>query len=206
MGETRGKIFESIAKVMEDIKAVEKDSVNEQQQFKYRGIDAVMNALNPALVKNKVFIVPQVLERTREERKTARGGNMIYTVLRVKYTFYAEDGSFIEAIVAGEGMDSGDKSSNKALAAAFKYACFQVFCIPTEEMKDPDADTQEESTKIEYVTDEMRQKFISECVRIGKAKSAVLSAIGGTTLAELTVQQYNIAMDGFRKTPDRATV
>lgn len=205
MGETREKIFESIAKVMEDIKAVEKDSVNEQQKFKYRGIDAVMNALNPALVKNKVFIIPQVLEQTREERKTARGGNMIYTVLRVKYTFYAEDGSFIEAIVAGEGMDSGDKSSNKALAAAFKYACFQVFCIPTEEMKDPDADTQEESTKIEYATDEMRQKFISECVRIGKAKSAVLSAIGGTTLAELTVQQYNIAMDGFRKTPDRAT-
>ena len=205
MGETRGKIFESIAKVMEDIKAVEKDSVNEQQRFKYRGIDAVMNALNPALVKNKVFIVPQVLERTREERKTAKGGNIIYTVLRVKYTFYAEDGSYIEAIVPGEGMDSGDKSSNKALAAAFKYACFQVFCIPTEEMKDPDADTQEESTKIEYATDEMRQKFISECIRIGKAKSAVLSAIGGTTLAELTVQQYNIAMDGFKKTPDRAT-
>ena len=205
MGETRGKIFESIAKVMEDIKAVEKDSVNEQQRFKYRGIDAVMNALNPALVKNKVFIVPQVLERTREERKTAKGGNIIYTVLRVKYTFYAEDGSYIEAIVPGEGMDSGDKSSNKALAAAFKYACFQVFCIPTEEMKDPDADTQEESTKIEYATDEMRQKFISECIRIGKAKSAVVSAIGGTTLGELTVQQYNSAMDGFKKTPDRAT-
>lgn len=196
-------IFESIAKVMEDIGAVEKDSTNEQQRFKYRGIDAVMNALNPALVKNKVFIVPQVLERTREERKTAKGANMIYTVLRVKYTFYAEDGSCVEAIVPGEGMDSGDKSSNKALAAAFKYACFQVFCIPTEEMKDPDADTHEESEKIEYATDEMRRKFISECARIGKTKSSILEAIGGTTLAELTVEQYEVAMKGFRKTPDK---
>ena len=51
------------------------------------------------------------------------------------------------AVVQGEGMDSGDKSSNKAMSVAFKYACFQVFCIPTEEMKDPDADTPPESVK-----------------------------------------------------------
>jgi hypothetical protein len=45
-------------------------------------------------------------------------------------------------------MDSADKSSNKAMAVAFKYACFQVFCIPTEEMAkdDPDAYSPEEST------------------------------------------------------------
>ena len=42
-------------------------------------------------------------------------------------------------------MDSGDKASNKALSIAFKYACFQVFCIPTEEMKDPDAETPPDS-------------------------------------------------------------
>ncbi|MFS0844210.1 MAG: ERF family protein [Roseburia hominis] len=30
-------------------------------------------------------------------------------------------------------MDSGDKATNKAMSVAFKYACFQVFCIPTEE-------------------------------------------------------------------------
>ncbi len=32
---------------------------------------------------------------------------------------------------------------NKAMSIAFKYACFQVFCIPTEEMKDPDAESHE---------------------------------------------------------------
>ena len=44
-------------------------------------------------------------------------------------------------MTVGEGMDSGDKATNKAMAIAFKYACFQVFCIPTEEMKDPDEET-----------------------------------------------------------------
>ena len=136
-------IYEAISRCMEEIGAVGKDAVNKQQGFKYRGIDAVMNAINPALTKNHVFIVPEVLDQSREERTTKSGGALIYSVCRIKYTFYAEDGSCIEAVTVGEGMDSGDKATNKALAIAFKYACFQVFCIPTEEMKDPDEETQD---------------------------------------------------------------
>lgn len=143
MAETAKKmnIYEAISRCMEEIGAVGKDAVNKQQGFKYRGIDAVMNAINPALTKNHVFIVPEVLDQSREERTTKSGGALIYSVCRIKYTFYAEDGSFIEAVTVGEGMDSGDKATNKAMAIAFKYACFQVFCIPTEEMKDPDEET-----------------------------------------------------------------
>ena len=136
-------IYEDISRCMEEIGAVGKDAVNKQQGFKYRGIDAVMNAINPALTKNHVFIVPEVLDQSREERTTKSGGALIYSVCRIKYTFYAEDGSCIEAVTVGEGMDSGDKATNKAMAIAFKYACFQVFCIPTEEMKDPDEETQD---------------------------------------------------------------
>lgn len=133
-------IYESIAAAMKDIGAIGKTSKNQSQGFFFRGIDAVMNGINPALVKNKIFIVPEVLEQTREERTSTRGGTLIYSVCRIKYTFYAEDGSSISATVIGEGMDSGDKATNKAMSIAFKYACFQVFCIPTEEMADPDAE------------------------------------------------------------------
>ena len=143
MAETAKKmsIYEAISRCMEEIGAVGKDAVNKQQGFKYRGIDAVMNAINPALVKNHVFIVPEVLDQQRQERTTNKGAVLIYSICRIKYTFYAEDGSFIEAVTVGEGMDSGDKATNKAMAIAYKYACFQVFCIPTEEMKDPDEET-----------------------------------------------------------------
>lgn len=145
MAETAKKmnIYEAISRCMEEIGAVGKDAVNKQQGFKYRGIDAVMNAINPALIKNHVFIVPEVLEQQRQERTTNKGSVLIYSICRIKYTFFAEDGSCIEAVTVGEGMDSGDKATNKAMAIAFKYACFQVFCIPTEEMKDPDEETQD---------------------------------------------------------------
>ena len=140
-------IYESITKIMEEVPAIGKDKVNKQQGFKFRGIDDVMNALQPLLAKNKVFIVPEILEQIREERTTSKGGNLIYSICKIKYKFYAEDGSNIEAITIGEGMDSGDKATNKAMAIAMKYALFQVFCIPTEEMKDPDGETPEESKK-----------------------------------------------------------
>lgn len=134
-------IYESIPSVMGGIGAISKSKKNAQQGFMYRGIDDVMNALQPLLVEHKVFVAPEVLEQTREERQTKNGGNLIYSILTVKYTFFAEDGSHVSATVIGEGMDSGDKASNKAMSVAYKYACFQIFSIPTEEMQDPDAST-----------------------------------------------------------------
>lgn len=143
-----GRIYEAICGVMEDIGAVGKNDVNKQQGFRYRGIDAVMNALSPAMNKHKVFCVPTVLEHTREERQTAKGTQLLYSICKIQFRFYTTDGSFVEAVTVGEGMDSGDKATNKAMAIAFKYACFQTFCIPTEElMDDPERDSPEAGKK-----------------------------------------------------------
>lgn len=141
-------IYESITAIMQDVGAIGKDKKNQQQGFSYRGIDDVLNHMQPLLAKHKVFVMPEVLEQTREERQTSRGGNLIYSICKIKFTFCAEDGSSVAAITIGEGMDNGDKASNKAMSAAFKYALFQVFCIPTEEMKDSDAETPEGSTPV----------------------------------------------------------
>ena len=141
-------IYTAINNIMDEIGAITKSKKNNQGTgFMYRGVDDVMNALQPLLIKHGVFCVPEVLEHTREERVTKNGGNLIYSILKMKYTFYAADGSSVNTIVIGEGMDSGDKASNKALSIAFKYACFQLFCIPTEEMKDPDSETPPGSIK-----------------------------------------------------------
>jgi len=135
-----GKIYGLIGQAMNKIGAIGKNSVNSQQGFKYRGIDAVYNALNPVMAELGLFICPEVLDQQREERTTAKGATLIYTVLTMKYTVYAPDGSNVSVVVVGEGMDSGDKSSNKAMSVAMKYAMFQLFFIPTEDLIDPDAE------------------------------------------------------------------
>lgn len=140
------KIFSTINSVMSELGAITKNKRNQQQGFSYRGVDDVMNALNPLMVKNKLFCVPKVLRNEREERQTSRGSNLLYSIVTMEYTLYAEDGSSVSAVVIGEGMDSGDKATNKAMAIAYKYAMFQIFSIPTEETApDADRDTPEES-------------------------------------------------------------
>ena len=172
MAEKVMNIYETISAVMADVGAIGKNSKNPQQGFMYRGIDAVMNALNPAMVKYHLFVVPEVLEQTREERTTSKGGLLIYSICKIKFTFYAQDGSSVTAVVIGEGMDSGDKSSNKAMSVGYKYACFQVFCIPTEEMKDPDAESHTPEPKT-LNPKRAEQQAIAES-KIGEAKINVL--------------------------------
>lgn len=185
--DNKGKIIESLNAIQDEIGAIGKEKKNQQQGFMFRGIDQVMNALHPLLAKHGVVVIPEVLETKREERQTKSGGNIIYTMHKVCYHFAATDGSQICAVVTGEGMDSADKSSSKALAVAYKYAMFQVFCIPTEEMAkaDPDNYTPDDSRP----TAEQIRRYIDNCE--SKADLADLAAMYGSFIkADPDLSQY----------------
>lgn len=217
------KIYTAISAVMSEVGVVGKDKKNAQQGFKYRGIDDVMNALSPALAKNHIFVVPEVLEQTREDRQTKNGGILTYSILKIKYTFYAEDGSSVSAVVIGEGMDSGDKASNKSMSIAFKYACFQVFCIPTEEMKDPDGETPPETIPKSHTQpavlppvlpdyiDEIKQTvLLKDLHRTGYSMAAALKLISQKfpddaprKIGEITEQHFAYIILKLEKLPDK---
>lgn len=139
--EAQKNIYSAIAEVMTNVNAISKGRKNDQQHFMFRGIDDVMNELHPIMAAAGLFVVPTVMHEERSQGTTSRGGSMFYTRLTIKFTFYAQDGSSLDAVVIGEAMDSGDKASNKALSVGLKYALLQVFCIPTEDDKDPDAES-----------------------------------------------------------------
>lgn len=142
-----GTIHTKMAAILKDVEAIGKNARNQQQGFNYRGIDDVYNTLNPVLAKHGVYMTSEILNKTREERTTIKSDGkqsvLAFTCLRMRYRFHAEDGSSVTTEVEGEGMDSGDKSSNKAMAIAHKYALLQAFCIPTKDLDDPDAQTHE---------------------------------------------------------------
>jgi hypothetical protein len=174
MADTTPAIYKAIIGVMAEINAIGKDRKNQQQGFAYRGIDDVMNELHAALTKNKVFVVPEVLNEERSTGKTRSGGDLFYTRLKIRFTFYAEDGSSVAAVVIGEAMDSGDKASNKALSIGLKYAMLQVFCIPTEDEKDPDAQSPQPAP----------QSMKAETKKTAPAKFDFAPKGGETTAAE----------------------
>ena len=179
----KAKIYAAMAAVMADMVSIGKDSTNQQQDFKYRSIDAVYNALNPLLAKHGIFTTPEVVEKTREERTNSKGTVLAFTCLRMKYTFWADDGSSVSCVVEGEGMDSGDKSSNKAMAMAHKYALLQTFCVPTEEQKDTDAEAHELASAADKFLDSITAAQALDELREVKAAIGLANLSGPTRTA-----------------------
>lgn len=146
MNESTPAVYAAIACVQSAIAKVgiQKTRKNQQQGYAFRGIDDVYSALAPLLAEHGLCIIPRVLSRTCTERQTQKGGALFYTCCDVEYTVAAvKDGSTVTARIMGEAMDSGDKSTNKALSAAYKYLCLQLFCIPTEGDNDADSTSHE---------------------------------------------------------------
>ena len=203
-----GKIYKAIADTMNDVSAVGKSSHNKNQNYWFRGIDAVMNALHPAMTKNRIFVVPEVLEQQREERQ-GKSGKLLYSICKIKYSFFADDGSSVSAIVIGEGMDSGDKATNKAMSVAFKYACFQVFCIPTEDIIDPDAESPElaqTQAPAQTIAPEQINRLKAEMMRTGITAKTVLSMAKVGKVEEIDPRTYEAIMKKFSITPDAVPV
>lgn len=183
------KIYTAIPAIMDEIGHIGKDKKNTQQGFMFRGIDQVMNTMKPLLAKYGVFAVPEVVDTQRSERTTKSGGNLIYTIHKIKYHFVASDGSEVCATVVGEGMDSADKSSNKAMAVAFKYACFQVFCIPTEEMAKDDPDGYSPEASVPTPSQAELKRYIDNCHTVEDFQD--LNAMWGAAIkADPMLSQY----------------
>lgn len=136
-------IFKKMSDVMKEIGYIGKDQKNQAQGFKFRGIDQFVNTLYPALTKHGVFMAPECVSETHEikevTRSTGKTGYDKHVTILMKYHFFAEDGSsVVVGPIPAEGLDSGDKATNKALSAALKYALIQTFSVPTEDMEDGD--------------------------------------------------------------------
>lgn len=153
-------VYKAISQVARELaeQGIKKDSVNQQQRFNFRGIDAVYNALAPALVKHGLLILPRMSDRTITERTGKSGGALFFVTVKAEFDFVSvEDGSIHTVTTYGEAMDSGDKATNKAMSIAYKYAAFQAFCIPTEETA-IDADAEVHNVKA-ISPDELLQQF-----------------------------------------------
>lgn len=174
------KVYESISKVMLELskEGIEKSQKNTQQGYKYRGIDDVYNSLSRLMPKHSLVILPRVISRDVSERQTSKGGVIFYVTIVCDFDFVcAVDGSIHTVRTFGEAMDSADKATNKAMSAAYKYACLQAFCIPTEGDNDADATTHEvvpssseknNDLKPRTVSHEEAKKIESACTECGK--------------------------------------
>ena len=140
-GQTLPTVQAAVSAVMADVRAVAKKDRNTSQGggFLFRGIDAVVNAVGPALRTHGVVVTPHLDQIERREGRTSKGGTLNYVAVVVTYTFTGPAGDTMTATVPGEAFDSGDKATAKAMSVAFRTCLLQALTLPTDEA-DPDAD------------------------------------------------------------------
>ena len=129
------KVYQAISDVQKALAeiGIGKGRKNQAQGYNFRGIDDVLQALAPLLSQCGLVVIPRVLSCQRDTVVNAKGTTLFYVTVDVEYDLVGvEDGSKHTARILGEAMDSGDKATNKAMSAAYKYFALQTFCIPVE--------------------------------------------------------------------------
>lgn len=180
---------------------IAKGRKNQSQGYAFRGIDDVYSSLSPYLAEHKLCILPRVIERNVLEKETKTGSALFYTTLRVEFDFVsALDGSKHTVCTVGEAMDTGDKSSNKAMSAAYKYAAFMTFCIPTEGDNDADSTTHEPKAAVKPKQEPLGETVSSLATEDQlKALKVFFGNPDTTTKVEEALKYYKLTPDDMQK-------
>lgn len=162
-------VYEAIAKVQAALAkdGIGKDRKNKEQGYTFRGIDDLYNSLASHLSQAGLCILPRVLAREMKDRLSKNNTPLFNVVVEVEFDFVcAADGSKHTVKTFGEAMDMADKATNKAMSAAYKYACLQTFCIPTEGDNDADGSSPEVAppAKGTFDSPQLREQFVINCV------------------------------------------
>lgn len=137
-------VFEAWSAVMHEVQSIEKGEFNKVQGFRFRGIDAVMDAVGPALRKHGVIVVPTVAAEYDSTAYETRGRDgkpptgMINRIVRTTFTVFGPAGDSFTGVTFGEAADSGDKALTKAQTVALRVFLLQALAVPSGDV-DPDA-------------------------------------------------------------------
>ncbi|MBZ6258161.1 ERF family protein [Streptomyces olivaceus] len=150
------RVFAAIAAVMQDVMPVAKDKENQQQRYKFRGVDDAMSAMAGPMRTHGLFILPSIAAHRAERR----GEKMTHVNITMRYHVYGPAGDCLTAEVPGEASDFADKATNKAQSAALKYLLFTLFMIPVDgrSIDDGDHDTPTEPTAAHRAEQQQRQQ------------------------------------------------
>lgn len=195
------EVYKAIAAVQGELAktGISKDGVNSSQNYKFRGIDQVYGALSPLLAKHGLCVLPRIVEREMHEKVTIKEWNgqkkesvLFYVTVTAEFDFVSsEDGSSHTVRTYGEAMDSGDKATNKAMSAAYKYAAFMAFAIPTEGDNDADSQTHEVvNASVQYISPAQEMDLIDLAREVSADEAKFLKWCNVPSWSAIPAQNY----------------
>lgn len=143
-GRVRGLARPAVLRLMRKVVALGKtgQAPKDAGGFKFRGIEAVMDAIGSAMRDEEVGLILETKIVDKDiDRTIVNGRTWTSVIVTIRYTFiHPEDDSEHSFEMVGEGRDLGDKSASKAASMAAKYGLCQALMIPFTNMADADAE------------------------------------------------------------------
>lgn len=124
-------IYEKILSVMQNVQYMAKDDEVAFSSTRYKALseEKVTGIMRAELIRHKMVIYPIHQESSRTGQITHV--DVVYRMVNVE-----NPDEYIDIASCGDGADSQDKGSGKAMTYAFKYMWLRTFALPTGE--DPD--------------------------------------------------------------------
>lgn len=124
-------IYEKILAIMQDVKYLEKDDHVKFNSTDYKALseEKVTSIMREELIKNQLVVFPIAQDSNR-------AGNITHVDTKYRMVNVEKPDEFIEIVSCGDGADSQDKGSGKAMTYSYKYMWLRTFALPSGE--DPD--------------------------------------------------------------------
>ena len=177
-------LYEKILAIMGDVQYLAKDDKVEFGKTSYKALseEKVTSIMRNELIKHKVVVFPI-------SQVASRDGSITHVDVVYRMVNVEDPTDFIEIASCGDGADTQDKGSGKAMTYAFKYMWLRTFALPTGE--DPDKISSEEldekaKEKKTPIVD-IKQHVCAEC---GKPIKGVKNEKTGKTWTGADIAKY----------------
>ena len=138
-------IYEKMSAIMQDVQYLTKDDQVKFGTTSYKALseEKVTGIMRAELIKHKLVIYPI-------QQSASRIGQITHVDVMYRLVNVENPEEYIDIASCGDGADSQDKGSGKAMTYAFKYMWLRAFALPTGE--DPDKISSAElDEKLKYV-------------------------------------------------------
>ena len=213
-------IYEKILAIMQDIQYLAKDDHVEFGKTNYQALseEKVTAIMRAELIKYKLIVYPF-------QQDSNRAGNISHVDTKYRMVNVDAPDEFIEISSAGDGADSQDKGTGKAMTYAFKYMWLRTFALPTGE--DPDKISSDElddkakkaaekaqkqqNAAPQYIDEIKQTVLLKELHRTGWDAKEMLAYLGKkfpknppTSLGHIDERQFTFIVKALEKRPTKA--
>lgn len=189
-------IYEKMGEIMKTVQYMSKDDKVEFGNTKYKALseEKVTTVMRKAMIDNGLLVFPI-------EQSWSRTGQISHVDVKYRIVNIEKPDEYIDVVSCGDGADSQDKGSGKAMTYAYKYMWLRTFGIPTGEDPDKIASEQidaEQNAKNTLITEKDKKVLENLCAKKGLKPGEFFNC-----WPKLTNEQYVIAVNKLSGMPDK---